>query len=550
MAILAACVPFGPQASQEVGQESSSEGSALILGEEIVLGLLLVAVIVSLVSQRLRIPYTVGLMTVGLILTFFGEFPYLTLAPKLILTILVPPLVFEAAFHINMEELRRELGLLLLLTIPGVVLTTFMVGGVVSLGAGIPLSAALVFGALIAATDPVAVVALFRAIGVPRRLQILIEAESLLNDGTAIVLFNLMLTIALTGQFNLASSLLTFTIIAGGGILTGFVMGVVVSRLTSRINDHLIETALTTVVAYGAYVVAEAVLHVSGVLAVVTAGLLMGNIGPRGMSPTTRIVVFNFWEFAAFLANSFVFLLIGLQVKVQLMLDNIQAIVVAIVGVLVARAVSVYILSLTDRTLPMKWRHVLFWGGLRGAISLALALSLTSTLPYRSQLQAMAFGIVLFTIFVEGLTMKPLVQTLGLVETQVSKQSYERLHAKAIALQASHNRLQQLSSSGLLSEYSWRTLQPLIEEQIEGYNETARGILQENPGLRQEELNDAWREALRAQRSMLSSLFHDNIITEEVYNELVSEVDYAISNPDESWEELSANSMLRSNLPD
>ena len=210
------------------------------------------------------------------------------------------------------------------------------------------------FGALIAATDPVAVVALFRSLGVPKRLQVLLEGESLFNDGTAIVVFNLMIAIIATGQFGLVSSVINFIIVAGGGLAIGLLLGLILSQAIRFIDDPLIETTLTTVLAFGSYIVAEQ-FHVSGVLAVVAAGLVSGNIGPRGMSPSTKILVFNFWDYVAFLANSVIFLLIGFQINLPVLLANWQVILWAILAVLVARAVGVYGLSRIGRGIPLIW---------------------------------------------------------------------------------------------------------------------------------------------------------------------------------------------------
>jgi len=260
-----------------------------------------------------------------------------------------------------------------------VILTTLIVAGMLVFGTYLSLASALVFGALIAATDPVAVVSLFRVLGVPKRLRVLVEGESLFNDGTAIVLYNLLLAFALTGQFSLGQGIVEFIRVSVGGVLVGLLLGWLASRLIARIDDYLIETTLTTVLAYGAYLIAEQ-LHFSGVLAVVAAGLVNGNIGPQGMSPTTRIVLFNFWEYLAFLANSMVFLLIGLQVDIPTLLSAWQPILWSILGVMVARLVIVYGLDwLAGRwidPIPPRWQHVLAWGGLRGAVSLALVLSL------------------------------------------------------------------------------------------------------------------------------------------------------------------------------
>ena len=217
---------------------------------------------------------------VGLLITFQSPIK-IELTPELILALFVPPLVFEAAFHLNLMDLRRNLPAILLLAVPGVILTTFIVGGMLVLGINLSLPIALVFGALIAATDPVSVVALFRTLGVPKRLSVLIEGESLFNDGTAIVLFNLMLAVALTGKFNLADSVVDFFVISIGGILVGLVLGWLIAQLIARVDNYLIETTLTTVLAFGSYLIAER-FGVSGVLAVVAAGLVNGNISPTG----------------------------------------------------------------------------------------------------------------------------------------------------------------------------------------------------------------------------------------------------------------------------
>ena len=295
-------------------------GENILFIEELIILLLLIASVVAIISRQLRIPYTVGLVLIGLALTLLIKIEF-EISPQIILALLVPPLVFEAAFHIRFDDLRRDFWLILLLAIPGVILTTLLVGGMVAWGTGLALPIAMVFGALISATDPVAVIALFRSLGAPRRLQVLLEGESLFNDGTAIVMFGLMLTIALESQFSLTESIAQFLMIAGGGVIIGIALGMLVSQATSRIDDPLVETTLTLVLAFGSYLLAES-LHVSGVLAVVAAGVVNGNVGPRGMSPTTRIVVFNFWETAAFLANSFIFLLVGLAIDLYILLEN------------------------------------------------------------------------------------------------------------------------------------------------------------------------------------------------------------------------------------
>ncbi len=521
-------------AEEDLG--NSDKESNLIFIEEAVIGLLLIAAIIGIISRRLRVPYTVGLVLIGLVLSFRGQ-AQIDFPPELFLGLLVPPLVFEAAFHLNIRDLRNDLAPILALAIPGVLITTGLVGLVVALGTGSPLSLTLVFGALVAATDPVAVVALFRTIGVPKRLQVLLEGESLFNDGTAIVIFNMMIAIAITGHFSLVESLFDFVIVSGGGLAVGLLLGIIFSQITRRIDDALIETTLTGVLAFGAYLIAEE-FHVSGVLAVVAAGLVAGNVGPRGMSPSTRVLVFNFWEIMAFLANSMVFLLIGLQIDLSLLLANWQVILWAIIAVLAARAVSVYGLSWVGKGIPKRYKHVLYWGGLRGAISLALALSLPASLgPIRDAIQAMAFGVVLFTLLVQGLTMRPLIRKMGLIKHSESQDEYERRQARALMSRAAYERLETMQRNGFLSEHVWKSLAPALKEHSDNTAQAVRNIMYDDPEFEIEEYNTARREALIQQRSTLSSLLRDGIISEEIFSELATEVDQAQTETQIDWVE-------------
>ena len=524
---------------QEIQDEEATE--RIIVLERFAIMMLLIAALVAMITRRLRIPYTVGLVLVGLALVIFTRGQPLHVPPELILTLFIPPLVFEAAYHINFTNLKKDFSLISLLAIPGVILTTLMVGGIVSFGAGIDFKIALIFGALIAATDPVSVVAIFRSIGVPKRLQVLLEGESLFNDGTAIVVFNLMVSIAITGQFDLTNSILQFVIIAGGGLIVGVILSSLAARVVSQIDDYLIETTITVILAYAAYFIAEEIFGVSGVLAVVSAGLTFGNLSSRTMSPTTKIVIVNFWEFGAFLANSMVFLLIGLQINIDLLIHNAVAILWAILAVLLARAVSIYAFSKLGKDIPWKWKHVLFWGGLRGAISLALALSLSTEISGYTQLQAMAFGVVLFSILVEGLSMGPLIKRMKLIGKSKSRDEYELNHARAIAMQASVDHLEKLKKSGLISNHALDVLAPIFHQRTRELNEEAREILSLNPELQEDEMQTAWREALRAQRTTIAELYRENILSEENHNQIISELDSALQDQESLFPKLNAS---------
>ena len=501
----------------------------MIFIEEIIVILLLIASGVAVAARRFRVPYTVGLVIIGLIITLLNP-QKAEFTPQIILLLLVPPLVFEAAFHIRFDDLRRDFRLIMLLAVPGVILTTLLVGWMVSLGTGLALQAALVFGALIAATDPVAVVALFRRLGAPHRLQVLLESESLLNDGTAIVMFGLMISMTQQGGFDLRQSITQFITVAGGGVVVGLIFGLSISQFIKRIDDPLVETTLTTALAFGSYLLAET-LHVSGVLAVVTAGIISGNTSRQYMSASTRLVVYNFWEYAAFVANSFIFLLIGLAIDLNSLFENWLAIVWAIIAALVARIVSTYGFSLFGREISAKWKHVLFWGGLRGAITLALALSLPEEgifIAERGRLQAMAFGVVLFTLLVQGISMDWLVKRLKLIVRSPAQDEYELRHARFVAGRASYDHLRRRTQEGMVSEHTWQKLSTLMKKQNDILMDKVKQVMTSEPDVEAEELDTAYRESLRAQRTALTGLLRDGVITEDTYSQLIGEVDEAL----------------------
>ncbi|NUJ80902.1 sodium:proton antiporter [Methylocystis sp. FS] len=388
---------------------------------------LAVAMIVAIAARQIRLPYTVGLVLVGAAVALSGaDFaPHLT--HDLIFDLVLPPLLFEAALTLSWRELVRDSLPLLALAGIGTVVSAAVVTASMTTFLHWPLFSAMLFGALIAATDPVAIIAMFKDNRIKGRMRLLVESESLLNDGAAAVLFVMALAFVQSGgaDQSAAATALTLVKVVFGGVLVGALFGGAAILASLRTSEHLIEAALTTIAAFGSFLVAE-YFHVSGVLATVTAGLVMGNLGLLSeqeggyITLKGREFVLSFWDFAAFLANSMVFLMIGADVaSTPFGAVGATALVVGIATVLCARAIVVYPLSslffVSRWKISFREQHVLWWGGLRGALALALALSLPGDLPQRDEILAITFAVVGFSIVVQGLTMPLLLRALGFV---------------------------------------------------------------------------------------------------------------------------------------
>jgi monovalent cation:H+ antiporter, CPA1 family len=378
--------------------------------------LLMAACAVALVVKAVPVPYVSALALVGLLAGLVVGRGQLQLTHSLILFVLLPGLLFEAALNLSWRELRANLVAVVALATLGVVLTTAVVAVVGHAALGLALPVAILLGTMISPTDPVAVVAVFRRLGVPARLVNLVESESLLNDGTGVVLFTVALAATQATPAGMGGLAWDFARLTAGGIGLGLGIGLVLSFVTSRIDDFPVEITLTGIGAYGSYLLAES-LHLSGILAVVAAGLVLGNLGrPRAMSARTQEAVTLFWDYIAFLLNSVVFLLVGLDVPWSEVRSLLPGIVVAALIALLARAVAVYAVLGLLHPLPwrvsFRWQHLIVWSGLRGAIAVALALSLTETNSQFSSVRALVYGVVLLSILVQGSTIGPLARLL------------------------------------------------------------------------------------------------------------------------------------------
>jgi len=386
-------------------------GEGALTAVEAFTALIGAAVLVGLVARRFKIPYTVALVLFGLGVSATAPSVGLNITPELVLAVLLPGLVFEAAYQTNFDTLRRTFGGITLLAVPGVVLSAAVVAIVLNVFAGLRLDLAFVVGAMVSATDPAAVIATFKRLGAPGRLTTMVEGESLFNDGTAIVIFVIALR-DVVAPIPATEAILSFVMTVTASLLLGAVVGFLASRIVARVDDHLIELTISVVVAYGTYLLADR-LGESGIIATVVAGITFGTYGRRiGLSARTQEALDAVWEFLAFLLTALVFLLVGLAISPQELVAAAAPIAWGVVAILIGRALAIYLLLGGGsrlllgkrRTVSAGWLHVLFWSGLRGAVAVALALSLPLDIPQRQLLQTIVFGIVLFTLVVQGTT--------------------------------------------------------------------------------------------------------------------------------------------------
>lgn len=394
---------------------------------EPMIALLVVATMVGIFSHKIKLPYTVLLMLVGIGLSFIGLVPNIELTRELLLGVFLPALLFEAAIHFPSNELKKFAPTIAMLVAPGVILTALATALVLlvelstfGVDAGMGFMHYLLFGTIIAATDPIAVIALFKQLGVKRNLSIILEGESLFNDGTAIVLYTVVLGALTSGVFSIQEGALLFVTEAVFGIVLGAICGAFANFIMPFARDPLISIGITTVAAYGSYIVADFV-HASGVLATATAGLFLGNMGRRGgIEPASRMAVVSFWRYLSFFVSSIVFLMIGLKVKVLFLIDYSELILFAFLAVVASRAISVFLplglLSKMGQPMTIKSATAVWWGGLRGSLSMVLVLSIPDSIAGKDALIAMTFGVVVLSVLVQGSTMGPLVRSLGLVE--------------------------------------------------------------------------------------------------------------------------------------
>jgi len=551
----------------------------------------------ALLAKRFKLPYTVVLVVAGLIVSVLasvGEAESIGLdihlSPELLLQLFLPILLFEAAFHVDLRQFLNNWRPILCLAIPGVIVGMLLTTGFFLLvdqvlGMGLSWQMILLIAAMLAATDPISVVALFKEFSVSKRLGIIVEGESLINDGVAVVLFGVVVKITAVHlgltlpHFGSAISVealqavLDFLREVLLGTATGLGVGLAISYLTSKFDDQHIEVALTVIAAFGANIVAME-LHASGVIAVVVCGMMIGNVGVKhGMSPTTREEVVSFWEFAAFLANSFVFILIGLKIQLSEMFSAnvVGPIAVFFVIMMGVRVITVYgvhgLVRRSDLRLKERWLPVIAWSGVRGSLSMVLAMmlvwvgdvgsghdkhadhvadvskteqayikeannseskvsmvSLEKAMETKATILNIVYGVVLLSILLQGTTMEWLMKRAGLIEESSEETEYEMALARRQAIRAMLEDLETAERKGSMANETYAILQNRLTKRREANDQRMEAMLEEMPVLNEIELEMESAHLRALEKQIYRDLEKEGDLDYDSMEELVREV--------------------------
>ncbi|MFB6130730.1 MAG: cation:proton antiporter [Salinigranum sp.] len=514
-----------------------------------VLAVFIIAAAVGVfVAKYADVPYTIALLVAGFGASIAGVHIGIQLTHDIILLVLLPPLLFEGAATTDLDEFQRNFPIVALLAIVGLLVSIVAVGAAVHLWLGFPVLLALLLATMLLPTDPVSVLALFEEIGAPDRLSVLVEGESLLNDGVAVVLFTALFELIQTNAD--PSTLTTLSGLVGigvdilvsalGGAAVGLLVGYVIYRVMVNLDEHMTEIVLTIILAYGSFLLAEHYLHVSGVIATVVAGLFMGNRGREyAMSAQTKVSVFSTWETAAFIVNTFIFLVIGAQTPVRQLFEFAYLLVPAIAFVLAGRALGVYPLTwLANRLLvredvSLDYQHVLVWGGLHASIPIALVLGLPAAFPYRGEMRVIVFGVAAFSLVVQGLTVGRLVDYLGIARVTEQERLYQLLMGRARAVDAVLETADDLRRTNRISQDVYERFTAEYEAEKEDLNETIGRLLRENPALLDRERLGGERQLLTRERAAIQDAEHDGLIATDVADDLLQEVNLKLDRVDE-----------------
>jgi monovalent cation:H+ antiporter, CPA1 family len=512
------------------------------IGIEVIVELLVVATIVALITKKIRIPYTVALVIIGIAIGYNHILSQLSLSTDVILLIFLPPLLFEGTLAMDLEILREKWREVLLLAFPVTFLSVLAIGTSAHYLLGYSWPISLFLGAILSPTDPISVLALFKELGVSRRLSTIVEGESCFNDGLGVVLFLILSRVVAGEPVSMGKAAWLFCSEVAGGLTVGIVLGYAVYRVMKLVDDHLIEVMMSVALAFGAYTLADR-LHLSGVMAVVASGLIIGNYGRvLSMSPSTRMVLSSFWEVMAFIANSLLFLLMGIAMEIGTPGQFAWRIALMLATIIGSRMALVYLtgvfLSHMRRPMPLSWQLVIGWSGLRGSIPIALVLGVTlpaggAGIPAQQEFLTIVFGVVAASIIIKGSTIKPLIARLGLLQKDEHETGFECLIGRRMALSSASARLEEMNATGQIPHDFYEKLHNALEDQSLSLKEGMGRYLEKYPDVAYARQDDILRALAMAERSAIEDAFMKGLIAEESYSTLRKEVDAKIEHREE-----------------
>jgi Na+/H+ antiporter len=515
--------------------------------EIVVVGLLVAVAGLSAIARRLSLPYPIVLVLGGALLGFVPGLPEVRLDPEVVLLVFLPPLLYGSSIFANFNDFRGDLRWLALNTV-GLVLATMGVVAWVAhtLVPGLPWAAAFVLGAIVSPTDPLAAATIMRRLGVPRRLVSAVEGEGLFNDATALVAYRVAVAAVVAGSFSLAEAGLRFVLGAAGGVVIGLVVGWVVAELRQRTTDTQVSVTISLLTGYAAFVPADAV-GASGVLAAVTAGLYMGIRAPRILPVGPRLQGAFVWDIVDFLVNAVLFLLIGLQLRA--VVEGLSgysasalggyalAVTAVVVGVRLVWFFSVpYLVFAVDRRPAQqarragaRGRFLVAWSGMRGAVSLAVALALPLTtaaggpFPGRDLIVFLTFVVILFTLVGQGLSLPAVIRRLQISDGGADAD--EELHARLVATKAALGQIDALAGEDWTRDETVERVRAWYEDRKRRLAARAGKIQDEGYEDRSVAYQEMVRLVLAAQREALLGMRRDGKLSNETMNRILRELD-------------------------
>lgn len=491
--------------------------------------MLFAVTLVAVVARRLHFPYATALVVAGLVLASLHIVGGMALPPGFVLDVFLPVLLFEAAINTDALHLKDDVRIISLLSTSGFALMAAVTGVVIHAVLGYPWPLALLVGTMFSITDTVAVLAVFKTLKVPPRLALLVEGESLFNDGSALVLFNVLLGVVMTGEFHLGASLFDMVLVTLGGGVVGGLLGWACAWVLGRTHDHLAEILLCTLLALGSYYVGEH-LHVSGVIAVVVAGLVVGNVGlKQGMDASSQIALLSFWEYAAFGVNSIVFLLVGLGIDLPHLSGYLPAIGWSFLAFQVGRLVLIHgglaIAARGTAAVPFAWRHVMVWGNFKGSLTMVLALSLPAGTPHREDILTITFGVVLLSLVLQGPTLGPLVRWLRITGVSAFRRAFEKEQVTLIRARAAQDEIGRLLEAGVISRSMYERMRARYQVSIANAERALRALGTENQAHWDDAMAAMQQRLLVVEKAAIARAVRGGLVSDEIGAESLAEID-------------------------